>query len=87
MHFVVGGWYLDCSRGMFRRREPLNNNLVCFAPEVIELEEEPEEDENPAPTTNQAPKSSFSQQHFSFLLALEEEGRSLGYKCYIFRGT
>ena len=48
---VVGTWIVlvACSR----RREPLNNNLVCSTPEVIELEEEPEEDENPAPTTNE----------------------------------
>ena len=52
-HLVVGRWYLDC----FRRfvpdvEEPLYNSLVCFALEVIELEEEPGEDENPAPPTN-----------------------------------
>ena len=50
VHLVAGGWYLDCSRGFVpEEEEPLYNSLVSSAPEVIELEEEPEEDENPAP--------------------------------------
>ena len=53
VHLVVGGWYLDCSRGFDHdTEEPLYNNLTCFAPKVIELEEEQEEDENPTPPTN-----------------------------------
>ena len=53
VHLVAGGWYLDCSRGfVLGVQEPLYNSLAFFAPEVIELEEEPEEDENPAPPTN-----------------------------------
>jgi hypothetical protein len=51
-HLVAGGWYLECSRGFIpEAEEPLFNNLVSSAPEVIELEEEPEEDESPAPPT------------------------------------
>ena len=46
------GWYLDCFCGFVpEAEEPLYNTLVASAPEVIELEEEPEEDENPAPPT------------------------------------
>ena len=53
VHLVAGGWYLDCSCGFVPDvEEPLYNNLACSAPEVIELKEEPEEDENPAPPTN-----------------------------------
>ena len=49
---VAGGWYLDCFRGfVFKAEEPLYNSLVLFAPEVIELEEMPEEDDNPIPPT------------------------------------
>jgi hypothetical protein len=51
-HLVRGGWYLDCSRGFVpEAEEALYSSLVSTAPEVIELEEEPEEDENPAPPT------------------------------------
>ena len=54
VHLVAGGWYLDCSREFGPDiEEPFYNNLVCSTPEVIELEEEPEEDENPAPPTNE----------------------------------
>ena len=50
---MAGGWYLDCFRGFVPDvKEPLYNSLVCFAPEVIELEEEPDEDTNPALPTN-----------------------------------
>jgi hypothetical protein len=50
VHLVTGGWYLDCSRGFVpEAEEALYSSLVSSAPEVIELEEEPEEDENPAP--------------------------------------
>ena len=53
MHLVAGGWYLDCScRFVPDVEEPLYNNLVSSAPEVIELEEEPEKYENLAPPTN-----------------------------------
>ena len=53
MHLMVGGWYLDCSRGFVSDvEEPIYNNLASFAPKVIELQEESEEDENPAPPTN-----------------------------------
>ena len=49
VHFVAGGWYLDCSRGFVPDvEESFYNNLVTSTPEVIELEEEPKE-ENPAP--------------------------------------
>jgi hypothetical protein len=51
-HLVGGGWYLDCSRGFVPEvEEALFSSLVSTAPEVIELEEEPEEDEDPAPPT------------------------------------
>jgi hypothetical protein len=51
-HLVAGGWYLDCSRGFVPEgEEALYSSLVASAPEVIELEEEPEEDVNPAPPT------------------------------------
>ena len=53
VHLVAGGWYLDCSRGFVPDvEESLYNSLVTSAPEVIELEEEPEE-ENPAPQSIQ----------------------------------
>ena len=53
MHLVAGGWYLDCSCGFVPKvEEPLYNSLASSVPKVIELEEEPEEDENPAPPTN-----------------------------------
>jgi hypothetical protein len=49
-HLVAGGWYLDCSRGFVPElEESLYSNLVSSAPEVIELEEEPEEIDIPAP--------------------------------------
>ena len=49
-HLVAGGWYLDCSRGFVpESEEALYSSLVSSAPEVIELEEEPEEDNHPAP--------------------------------------
>jgi hypothetical protein len=49
VHLEGGGWYLDCSRGFVpEEEESLYTTLVSFAPEVIELEEEPEED-MPAP--------------------------------------
>jgi len=49
----AGGWYLDCSCGFVPDIEkPLYNSLVCSAPEVIELNEEPKEYENAAPPTN-----------------------------------
>ena len=52
VHLAAGGWYLDCSRGFVpEAEEPLYSTLVASAPEVIELEEEPEEDENPTPPT------------------------------------
>jgi len=51
-HLVAGGWYLDCSRGFVpEAEEALYSSLVASAPEVIELEEEPEEDASPAPPT------------------------------------
>ena len=50
---MAGSWYLNCSRGYIPDiEEPLYNNLTSFAPEVIELEEEPKEYENPAHPTN-----------------------------------
>jgi hypothetical protein len=53
VHLVIGDWYLDCSCGFVPDVEkPLYNNLACYAREVIELEEEPEKNDNPAPTTN-----------------------------------
>ena len=53
VHLVVGGWYLDCYRGFVPDvEEPLYNNLVSSAPEDFELEDEPGEDENLAPPTN-----------------------------------
>ena len=49
VHLVAGGWYLDCSRGFVPDVEQgLYNILVGSAPEVIEVEEEPEEN-IPAP--------------------------------------
>jgi hypothetical protein len=49
-HLAAGGWYLDCSRGFVPEfEEPLYSSLVSKAPEVIELEEEPEETEQPTP--------------------------------------
>ena len=49
-HLVEGAWYLDCSRGFVpEAEEALYTSLVSAAPEVIQLEEEPEEDENLAP--------------------------------------
>ena len=49
-HLVAGGWYLDCSRGFVpEAEESLYSSLVSSAPEVLELEEEPEEDHNPPP--------------------------------------
>ena len=49
-HLVEGTWYLDCSRGFVpEAEEALYNSLVSAAPEVIELDEEPEEDKNLAP--------------------------------------
>ena len=51
-HLVAGGWYLDCSRGFVSKpKEPLYIILVSYAPKVIELEEEPEEDKIPTPPT------------------------------------
>ena len=51
-HLVAGGWYLDCSRGFVpESEESLYASLVSSAPEVIQLEEEPEEDHIPAPPT------------------------------------
>jgi hypothetical protein len=45
VHLEAGGWYLDCSRGFVPdEEESLYTSLVSSAPEVIELEEEPEED-------------------------------------------
>jgi hypothetical protein len=49
-HLVAGGWYLDRSRGFVPEfEEALYSSLVSSTPEVIKLEEESEEDENPAP--------------------------------------
>jgi hypothetical protein len=46
-HLVAGGWYLDYSRGFVpEAEEALYSSLISSAPEVIELEEESEEDEN-----------------------------------------
>ena len=51
-HLATSGWSLDCSCGFVpEAEEPLYNTLVSSAPEVIELEEELEEDENPTPPT------------------------------------
>ena len=51
-HLVAGGWYLDCSRGFVpESEEALYRDLVSSAPEVLELEEEPEEQEIPPPPT------------------------------------
>ena len=53
VHLLAGGWYLDCSRGFVPDAEAdLYNSLVTSAPEVIELEEEPEED-NPTPPSHE----------------------------------
>ena len=54
VHLVVGGWYLDCSRGFVPDVEEIlyNNNLASSAPEVFQLEEEPPKNDNPAPPTN-----------------------------------
>ena len=53
VHLVAGGWYLDCSCGFVPDvEESLYNSLVTSAPEVIQLEEEPEE-ENPPPQSIQ----------------------------------
>ena len=54
VHLMACVWYLYCSRGFVPKvEEPLYNNLVCSSPEVIELEEESEEDDNPAPPTHE----------------------------------
>ena len=51
-HLAADGWYLDCSHGFVpESEEPFYSSLVSKAPEVIRLEEEPKEDENPAPPT------------------------------------
>jgi hypothetical protein len=45
VHLEAGGWYLDCSRGFVPdEEESLYTSLVTSAPEVLELEEEPEEE-------------------------------------------
>ena len=52
VHLAACGWYLDCSCGFVpKAEEPLYSTLVSSSPQVIELEEGPEEDENPAPPT------------------------------------
>jgi hypothetical protein len=52
VHLVAGDWYLDCSRGfVLDVDETLYNSLVNSTPKVIELEEEPKED-NQAPPSN-----------------------------------
>ena len=54
VHLLASGWYLDCSHGFVPDvKELFYINLVCFAPKIIELEEEPVEDENPSPPTNE----------------------------------
>ena len=53
VHLVAGGWYFDCFRAFVSDvKKSLYNNLVSSVLEVIKLEEEPEEDEKPAPLTN-----------------------------------
>jgi hypothetical protein len=53
VHLVASGWYLDCSRGFVSDvEETLYNNLVSSIPEVIELEEKAEEN-NQAPPSNE----------------------------------
>jgi hypothetical protein len=43
VHLEAGGWYLDCSRGFVPdEEESLYSSLVSSAPDVIELEEEPD---------------------------------------------
>ena len=50
---VAGGWYLDCYHGFVPEAEKsLFNTLIAFGPKVIELEEEPDENDNLAPSTN-----------------------------------
>jgi hypothetical protein len=52
VYLVAGGWYLECSRGFVPEvEEPFFNSFISSVPKVIELEEEPGEDENPAPPT------------------------------------
>ena len=52
-HLVACGWYLDCSCGFVpEAEESLYNTLVSSGPEVIELEEEREEEDNLALPTN-----------------------------------
>jgi hypothetical protein len=51
MHLVADGWYLDCSPGFVPEvEESFYNTRVSSTPEVIELEEEPEEN-NVAPSS------------------------------------
>ena len=53
VHLVASGWYLDCSRAFVLDVEKtLYNRLASFVPEVIELEDEPKED-NQAPSSNE----------------------------------
>ena len=53
VHLVASGWYLDCSCGFMPEVEAVFYNiLISSAPEVIELEDQPEE-ENPAPLSNE----------------------------------
>ena len=54
VHLVAVGWYLDCSCEFVSEVEvELYNTFVSFAPEMIELEEEPETNISaPPPTEN-----------------------------------
>ena len=52
LHLVASGWYLDYSRGFVpEATETFYSSLTLFGPELIKLEDEPEEDDYPiAPT-------------------------------------
>jgi len=53
MHLVIGGWYLDFSRGfVLEVEEMIYNTLVSSAIEVIESKEKLEKN-NPAPLSNE----------------------------------
>lgn len=53
-HLVASGWYLYYSFGFVPHvNEPIYNSLVCYAPRVIELEEELEKYKIPVPSTNE----------------------------------
>jgi hypothetical protein len=78
VHLEAGGWYLDCSRGFVPdEEESLYSSLVSSAPDVIELEKEPDMpapqsiEKDVAPVKVRARIGSLSLMHLlKFLLVL-----------------